>query len=212
VLDFVTVQTCWFVDPARAQGYRGFVNPAFGPSPISDPFYVWSAGGYEVRTWMREDTGYHTDITARKPLGVNARTGVTWDFSRNLCDHTGGKGDCGTFLDVSPLNSFFDEIEWMAATGLSNGYSDGTFRPGDPVSLQALAVFLWRLDGEPAGPFPDAGYSDVPAGPFRTAIWWAAYKEITQGFPDGTFKPSNPISRQATAAFLYRFEPNLIRP
>jgi subtilisin family serine protease len=144
-----------------------------------------------------------TDVTSLKFSRINIQSSINW---------MPGPYPNPGFPDVPTNHPFYKEIAWAADEDITGGYSDGTFRPGDPVSRQALAVFLWRLDGEPAGPFPDAGYSDVPAGPFRTAIWWAAYKEITQGFPDGTFKPSNPISRQATAAFLYRFEPNLIRP
>ena len=37
------------VDPARAQGYKGWTNPAFGPSPLSAPFYVYERNGNEYR-------------------------------------------------------------------------------------------------------------------------------------------------------------------
>jgi hypothetical protein len=30
--------------------------------------------------------------------------------------------------------------------------------------------------------------------------------DLTGGYPDGQFKPTNPISRQAAAAFLHRFD------
>jgi len=49
------------------------------------------------------------------------------------------------FTDVLPGHPFYDDIEWVAANGIANGYSDGTFRPSDPVTRQSMAAFLHRL-------------------------------------------------------------------
>jgi hypothetical protein len=49
-----------------------------------------------------------------------------------------------TFVDVSPSNQFFDDIEFMAATGIAGGYNDNTYRPGAPVTRQAMAAFIHR--------------------------------------------------------------------
>ena len=51
------------------------------------------------------------------------------------------------FDDVLPGRPFYDEIHWLAETGVSTGYDDGTFRPDALVSRQAMAAFLFRLDG-----------------------------------------------------------------
>ena len=46
---------------------------------------------------------------------------------------------------------------------------------------------------------------DVPSGhPFVTEIGWMVAERITTGFPDDTFRPTQPVTRQAAAAFLYR--------
>jgi hypothetical protein len=205
VLDGIHTITCWFVDPARAQGYRGFVNPVFGPSPISDPFYVYERDGREYRTWMKEDTGYHTDLTASKPLAANGRTSLSWGFTRNLCDHWNLKGPCGHFRDVAPNATFFDEIEWMRAVGFTSGFPDGTFRPLDDVTRQAMAAFLFRASGSPSGPFSGPTFTDVQAGQaFAQEIAWMTSTGTARGYPDGTFRPLEPVTRQAMAAFLYR--------
>lgn len=49
-----------------------------------------------------------------------------------------------TFTDVPPSHPFFDEIEWMASTGISEGYADGTYRPSDPVTRMAMSAFMQR--------------------------------------------------------------------
>lgn len=48
------------------------------------------------------------------------------------------------FSDVPKGHPFFDEIEWLATTGITTGYDDGTFRPGQQVTRQATAAFFYR--------------------------------------------------------------------
>ena len=111
-----------------------------------------------------------------------------------------------TFDDVGPDNPFYVAIEWMAAQGLATGYDGDLFGPARPVSRQAVGAFLHRLAGEPlaggAVTFPD-----VPAGSeFADAITWLEATGVAEGYEDGTFGPALPISRQAMAAILHRFD------
>ena len=68
-----------------------------------------------------------------------------------------------------------------------------------------MAAFLYRVAGSPE-PFPDPSpqaFDDVPPGhPFFEEIAWMAGSGVSTGFDDDTFRPSNPVSRQAMAAFL----------
>lgn len=49
------------------------------------------------------------------------------------------------FRDVRPGMSFYREITWLAASGISRGWSDGTFRPYHPVNRDAMAAFMFRM-------------------------------------------------------------------
>lgn len=51
------------------------------------------------------------------------------------------------FSDVPSGNRFHDDIAWMADTGISEGYADGTFRPSDAVTRQAMSAFMHRMSG-----------------------------------------------------------------
>ncbi|HZK04448.1 MAG TPA: family 10 glycosylhydrolase [Actinomycetaceae bacterium] len=52
---------------------------------------------------------------------------------------------------------------------------------------------------------PSTRFTDVPAGSqFFSEIEWLASEAITTGYPDGTFRPLDPVNRDAMAAFLYR--------
>jgi len=112
-----------------------------------------------------------------------------------------------SFVDVCGTNPFFVEIEWMADQDISNGYSDGSYRPMDVVTRQSMSAFMYRMAGSPAGTFPDPGFTDVqPGAPFRREIAWMASTGITTGYEDGTFRPGGQVSREAMSAFMYRLE------
>lgn len=49
-----------------------------------------------------------------------------------------------TFSDVPATNPFRSNISNVAGAGIAQGYADGTYRPAEPVSRQAMAAFLNR--------------------------------------------------------------------
>lgn len=120
------------------------------------------------------------------------------------------------FADVAPGHPFFTEICWMATSGVSTGYDDGTYKPTAAVSRLAMSAFLYRFAEEPAFVPPvTPTFSDVPAGnAFFAEIEWMADAGISNGYSDGTYRPADPVSRQAMAAFMYRAagEPAFVPP
>jgi len=108
-------------------------------------------------------------------------------------------------------NPFCPQIEFLAGQGYIKGYPDGTFHPGESLSRQAAAAYLWRyeafveagqvVDLHPAAtPFPDV----TSANPFNGDIAQIAKDGIANGYADGTFRPLAPVDRQAAAAFVAR--------
>ena len=51
-----------------------------------------------------------------------------------------------TFRDIGTSHLFFTEIEWLAATGIVDGYGDGTFRPTLTVTRERTAALLHGFD------------------------------------------------------------------
>ncbi|MDI3297628.1 MAG: putative Ig domain-containing protein [Bacillota bacterium] len=85
------------------------------------------------------------------------------------------------------------------------GYPDGTFRPGAPVTRAEFAAMLARalhLDA------PDAAkqtFSDVAPSSWEFgAVEAAAQAGLVNGYPDGSFKPDRPITREELAAMVAR--------
>jgi Chitobiase/beta-hexosaminidase C-terminal domain/F5/8 type C domain/S-layer homology domain len=119
-----------------------------------------------------------------------------------------------SFVDVAEGDQFFTEISWLAQAGISTGWvsADGTreFRPVTPIARDAMAAFLYRLQGSPDVELPEVSpFSDVdPSNQFYEEIVWLAQEEISTGWvqADGTaqFRPLEPIARDAMAAFLHR--------
>ncbi|TDD36558.1 hypothetical protein [Saccharopolyspora elongata] len=93
-----TKYDCLYVDPSEAEGEKAWTAPDFGPAPVPAPFYVftYAEGGkdYEVRYWLKADSGADTDVSASRELGVNARTKLSWAAETSLCDTTTGTGNC----------------------------------------------------------------------------------------------------------------------
>ena len=112
------------------------------------------------------------------------------------------------FSDVSELTDHYSEILWLASTGISEGFPDGTFRPMASVARQDMAAFLYRLAGSPDYEPTAADLRRFPDVNTETShykeILWLASEGITEGFPDGTFRPGASIARQDMAAFLRR--------
>ncbi|NJC22741.1 FtsP/CotA-like multicopper oxidase with cupredoxin domain [Arthrobacter pigmenti] len=110
-----------------------------------------------------------------------------------------------TFSDVNEDTVFAKEITWIAAVGITTGYPDGSYKPLYQVNRDMMAAFLYRLAGKPDHQ-PTQKFKDVsPGHVFFKEISWLATQKITTGWPDGTFRPYQPINRDQMAAFLYRF-------
>lgn len=114
-----------------------------------------------------------------------------------------------TFPDVAPSHTFYHFIERLYELGITSGYSDGTYRPDDPLSRGALAKFVTIAhDGsEPsystcAPPFPDVSCSHTFYPHIRRLKEIFDQKGIGLGYSDGTFKPDDNITRGGTAKII----------
>ncbi|WP_284329306.1 S-layer homology domain-containing protein [Demequina litorisediminis] len=100
---------------------------------------------------------------------------------------------------------------WLAKKGITTGWPDGTFRPRDNISREAMAAFLYRASGDSHWYEGAALFTDVPrSAKFYREIDWLATEGITTGNDTGygcrEYRPKDAISREAMAAFLYRYD------
>jgi hypothetical protein len=117
------------------------------------------------------------------------------------------------FEDISLDHPYCAEVRWLNEEWIAFGYEDGTFRPGEVVTRQAMAAFLNRFADAawPTFPCQSAAFVDVPKQHrFCPQIAWLVDEGITTGYEDGTFRPTGVVTRRSMAAFLRRLtEPPL---
>lgn len=122
-----------------------------------------------------------------------------------------GAGAKRTFPDVNASTPHAEDIAWLAESGISTGFPDGTFRGGDAVTRQDMAAFLRRLarlmgdESAAESKKYTCSFTDVTdATPHADDIAWLAETGISTGYPDNTFRGMAAVCRQDMAAFLRR--------
>ena len=110
------------------------------------------------------------------------------------------------FNDVTAETYYADASAWAAANGYVNGYEDGSFRGGNPVTRQQTTAILWRMAGSPDSGAA-AGFSDRDAvsGYARTAVDWAYEQGIVSASDGEIFAPNAPAERSRMAVMLMRY-------
>ena len=112
-------------------------------------------------------------------------------------------GTAAAFSDIEGHWAGTSLRNWLEA-GLAGGYPDGTFRPNNPVTRAEFVTFLNQAFALSAPP-GETRFTDVPVTAwFYDVVSTAVEAGIVTGYPDGTFKPQNPITRQEAAVVLAR--------
>ena len=179
------------------------------PANASLGVVYWSSSDSSVATV--DGTG---KVTA-KGEGMAVITATVADkHSSIVLTVTKGGGSSDRFSDVPAGVPFHDEIEWLAANGISTGYADGRFGYNDKLTRAGMAIFLYRTAklhgvGSASSYAPSAAeyakFSDVKQGTHGAKeILWLAKHGITQG-SNGKFNGGSHLTRQDMAIFLYRY-------
>jgi hypothetical protein len=109
------------------------------------------------------------------------------------------------FDDVDNKQTFFDAIQFVKREGMVSGYSDGSFQSENLINraeFTKIIVNTKYADEIPAklteSCFPDVAV-DAWFAPF---VCLAKSKGIISGYPDGNFKPGNPVNLAEAVAII----------
>lgn len=96
------------------------------------------------------------------------------------------------FDDVDSMNENFKAINYLKENKVVEGYSDGTFKPGNKINR---AEFL-KIVMEAAGKTPEGKdcYKDVKNVWYSGYVCAATQSKLVKGYDDGTFKPEKEIN------------------
>ena len=114
-----------------------------------------------------------------------------------------------SFTDVSPEDWYGPYVAWAAEYGITLGYDDGSFRPGDHISREQLAVMLYRyisamnigLSTEAKDAFADeSAISDWALEAVNTL----RDAGLINGRGENRFEPRGTATRAETCAVVFR--------
>ena len=91
-------------------------------------------------------------------------------------------------------------IDYLASQGLISGFPDGTFKPNETLTRAQVSSILsseLNLNPEPAS-FPDVSASHWANGHIGAVV----SQGIMNGYPDGSFRPDNPMTRAEVSAVI----------
>lgn len=108
------------------------------------------------------------------------------------------------FADVAKGSWYYEGVRYAYENGLMSGTGEGTFSPDLPTSRGMLVTILYRLAGSPAA--GSASFTDVAKGQwYADGVAWASANGVVSGYPDGSFRPNDTITREQMAAILYQY-------
>lgn len=181
----------------------------------------WMAGK-GISTGWRESDGSYTfrgmGTVVRQDMAAFLRREASRFDIANAKGYKPGATDWKRFKDVDRSTPHAEDILWLASTGITTGYADGTFRGMTPVYRQDMAAFLKRLADRSGKDLsyvsPKTDFSDVTSRtPHVAEVQWLGGSGISQGYrnSDGSwrFEGMTPVYRQDMAAFIHRLDDHL---
>lgn len=126
-----------------------------------------------------------------------------------LDDPTCNPNSPRVFLDVAAASASCGAVEWLAGQKIVK--SGGSFRPGLPLTRSTMADWLYRShhpgvadqfcsNAQPV--FSDVDLTTPSCGNIK----WIARVGVNRGFGDGSYRPGDPVTRQAIARFFHRMD------
>lgn len=172
-------------------------KPTPEPTPSTPGWTVTPSSPADSKLNLVDHLAYmkgYPDLTFGPDRNMT-RAEVTMMFARLLKDRPeANKVYAMPYSDVTKTDWYAYAVSYMTENKLIMGYPDGTFRPNNPISRAEFAAIASRFDQlKPGLSLP---FNDVKAGHWAyDVIASAADKGWVNGYPDGSFKPENKITR-----------------
>ena len=129
--------------------------------------------------------------TKATPVVVNKSIGTPQDIQK-IRAHI--------FTDVPSDFWAANSISTVTKANLMKGYSDGTFRPNQPMTREEVAALFNNITDDGTAAFLSSKFKDITSDRWSAlAIESVARKNIISGYGDETYKPEKYMSRQEFA-------------
>lgn len=167
-----------------------------------DTIRALDAKGNEItlRKWT-DDT--YTFTMPNKEVTIEA------SFALIAVEETTVETVVNPFTDVTETDWFYKDVLFAYENGLFRGVSDTAFAPNDIMSRAMFVTVLSRTETLLNGTMIQGNansFLDIPEGQWYTdAVLWAAEKQITSGYGDGTFGKDDNVTREQACTFIVRY-------
>ncbi len=156
-------------------------------------------------TYQKGTENLVTDVavktTERNDLELEETASIPVEFP---C-HGGSGCPSKQFKDLDVNAWYHPYTDYAISHEMMLGYENGTFGPGRNVTRGMVATVLYRLAGSPKVA-STATFADVKDGLwYSDAVAWAQESGVAKGVTETRFAPNQPVTREQTATFLYRF-------
>lgn len=105
------------------------------------------------------------------------------------------------YTDVNAGDWFNNAISTLSNAGIVTGYNDGTFRPNQPITRGEMAKIIANFANLSKG---GKTFSDLYGHWSKTYVELAAGNGWIAGYPDGSFRPDQKITRAETVTMINR--------
>ena len=207
-------------------------EPEPTPPPYIPPTYAVTTpetpGGTVTVSPSRASRGRTVTITAAPDLGFALESLTVLDSRGNeiaLTDKGDGKYTFTMpasrvtveasftpaplpFEDVAPGAWYESAVRYAYLHDIMEGMSATTFQPNGTLSRAMAVQIFYNLEGQPDIADENLGYpyEDVDAQAwYGNAVYWARLTGVATGYGDGTFQPTDSITRQEFAQMLYNY-------
>lgn len=156
-------------------------------------------------TYQKGTENLVTDVaiktTERNDLELEETASIPVEFP---C-HGGSGCPSKQFKDLDVNAWYHPYTDYAISHEMMLGYENGTFGPGRNVTRGMVVTVLYRLAGSPKVT-STATFADVKDGLwYSDAVAWAQESGVAKGVTETRFAPNQPVTREQTATFLYRF-------
>jgi hypothetical protein len=191
-------RTGYYLDHDRwAREYNRITHTIVSQYANAEWFHYEQWAGLAGRNFERPDTLHHN---------TQGQIRIAW-LMRSVVNSCDPAFTTGPFWDVPDAFPAAEAIRWVGEQGLFDGFANGTYRAkvGSFVIRATRAQLLnmaWRLAGSPRGygphPWTDSRRTLDPV------LRWAYATHVGSGFPDGTYRPDQVVTRGQAVQLLWR--------
>lgn len=105
------------------------------------------------------------------------------------------------YSDVNRGDWFNNAISTLSNAGIVTGYNDGTFRPNQPITRGEMAKIIANFANLNKG---TKSFTDLSGHWSKSYVELAAGNGWIAGYPDGSFRPDQKITRAETVTMINR--------